>query len=95
MTNILNTLKTPNTNVLPARKLTKEGKRNIQVNHIPQQMYRYSINDALKAREQQRLQIEKDIYKNRIKKRKKDKTFPLILGLVCATFLLLKKKFIK
>lgn len=96
MTNILNTLKTPNTNVIPARKLTKQqAKRNIQVDHIPQKLYRYSLNDAIKEREQRRVQIEKDVYKNTKRKKKRDKRFPFILGLVVASFVLIKKKIIK
>ena len=96
MTNIFKTLNQPNTNVLPARKLTKgQGNKNVQIDYVPQPLYKYSFHDAIKTAEQRREQIDKDVYQSRIKKRKKDKTFPIILGLVTGAFIFLQKKVIK
>ena len=96
MTNILNTLNQPNTNVWPARNLTKgQGNKNVQIDYIPQTLYKYSFHDAIKAAEQRRVQIDRDVYKRKIKKKKKDKTFPIILCLVSAAFIFLQKKVIK
>lgn len=95
MTNILNTLNSTNTNVLPARKLTKQDKKNVQIDYIPQPLYKYSLDKALKEVEQKRLIIEEETYKNRTKNKKKKNTFPFILGLVTATFIFLQKKVMK
>ena len=82
-----------NTNVIPARKLTKkQDNKNLQIDYVPQGLYKYSFHDSLKEREQKRIQIEKDVYKNRKKKKKINKTFPFILALVTTTFFLLNKK---
>ena len=92
MTNILNSLNSTNTNPIPARKLSSSNKDGFCITSPPQSLYKYSVTEALKREEADRLQIQNEAIKTINKNEKKDTTFLKILSLVTLASILLTRK---
>lgn len=94
MTNILNALNTTNTNVIPARNLTKyKNSRNSKDTYITQSTYKYSIYDTLKEIEAEKLQFQKDLVtKEKREVRKKRFSIIALLSTLTALTVLIDKK---
>ena len=94
MSNILNTLNTQNTNVIPARKLTKGStKGNFVIDTPPPPLYKYSLYDILEERKRNNFQIRDEVIKKMNKKdKKRDYGFLAILSGITALAVFFHKK---
>ena len=92
MTNILNSRNSTNTNPIPARKLTSSKKDGLCITSPPQSLYKYSVSEALKRAEADRLEIKNEAIKTINKNEKKDTTFLKVLSLVTLASILITRK---
>lgn len=90
MTNLINFYTKNNSSIIPARKLKKEKAGYVI---MPAPLKTYSIEKALKERENYRKNIKIDVYEQQQRKQKSKKWFLIIPSAILATtYMLMKKK---